>query len=653
MASDSLPPFAPFPPIEVIRQLDPQEWRQTLASWNTLAAAYLGAEQSTPPFTRFLIDFTREAAADISVLTTPEGPALVRHCFQLSQQILSSKTPPSDLLDWSFILDLSKLYHNEEELPVFLCALLQNPEVGASLSTLKRWLIKILDAGMEGDIRAVENHLARLNNLLHASPDTAAFFLAGSDFVDGLVNCYKIINPPLRKTIIATAYLCLVGLTKGDNPKFGMLTDQLYSLKVAAEHHKNGPLNVNDSMVAELVTQSLLLKTMQQKADAAGPSKQRLTTVLKQLESFGKPGGMRRPQTASKRSKKGKGVALQDFEEVDEEMHVHRMSQITQVKDVFPDLGSSFISRMLDAFGDNTESVVASLLEDSLPDHLITADRTEELQSSLPRRRSSLVPRSTPPVLPARHNAFDDDELDRLALDASKLNFGKSNTKTADDLLVEKPASSSKAAILSALAAFDADDDERDDTYDADDVGGTIDANNDEEISTAREGIDEVLFKAHTSDPALFARDAKVRNSYGRSRLRLDTGMTDEAVEGWALMLERNPGRKKKMEAQFGLFSGAQNQLAATHWSGRNESGDSDSEASGSSFRGGRGGHRGRGGRGGRGGGTGGNVSGPGDDKKTIDARKRKEANKGQRANHNRRNQRAKKMARGGGGFPG
>ena len=58
---------------------------------------------------------------------------------------------------------------------------------------------------------------------------------------------------------------------------------------------------------------------------------------------------------------------------------------------------------------------------------------------------------------------------------------------------------------------------------------------------------------------------------------------------------------------------------------------------------------RGRGGRGGRGGGRGGsNVAGPTDDKNTQISRQRKEANKGSTANHNRKAQRDKKMARGG-----
>ena len=119
--------------------------------------------------------------------------------------------------------------------------------------------------------------------------------------------------------------------------------------------------------------------------------------------------------------------------------------------------------------------------------------------------------------------------------------------------------------------------------------------------------------------------------------------MTDEAIEGWALMLERTPQLKRRLEAKYSTFSGAQIELPSTHWRAAGSGGeDTDPEVGGS--RGGRGGARGRG----RGRGRGGNVAGQAGDESTEAARRRKEANKSSRANHNRRDQRAKKM----GGFP-
>lgn len=251
---------------------------------------------------------------------------------------------------------------------------------------------------------------------------------------------------------------------------------------------------------------------------------------------------------------------------------------------------------------------------------------------------------------------FDDDEFDQLAVDTSRLHFGRRNPEqTADDIWQDRTTAPSKAAILSALAVFDSDDDERDDTYDVEDVGGTIDSatpgnNAEERDSDIRDANEETLFRAFKSSPETFERDAATRRGKARAALRDETRMTDEAIEGWALMLSRDPRRVRRLEMRFSQFTGAQKELASTSWMASPAgSGTEESDIDGGN-RGGRGGSRGRGGgRGrGRGRGRGGSVAGPTGDKATEVARQRKEANKGSNANHNRRDQRAKKMARGG-----
>ena len=223
---------------------------------------------------------------------------------------------------------------------------------------------------------------------------------------------------------------------------------------------------------------------------------------------------------------------------------------------------------------------------------------------------------------------------------------------TADDLLADRSSAPSKAAILSALATFDSDDDERDDTYDVEDVGGTVDSaipGSDDADADLRDNNEEPLFRAYKMSHETFDRDSNTRRGKARLHLKNETGMTDEAIEGWAIMIGRDPRRLRRLEAKFSTFSGGQRELASTAFrEGGTESGTEDSEGGGRG-----GGFRGRGrGRGTpgqrRGGGRGGNVAGPADDKTTQAARQRKDASKGSRANHNRRDQRARKMARGG-----
>ncbi len=145
----------------------------------------------------------------------------------------------------------------------------------------------------------------------------------------------------------------------------------------------------------------------------------------------------------------------------------------------------------------------------------------------------------------------------------------------------------------------------------------------------------------------MFERDSTTRRSKARVALKSETGMTDEAVEGWALMLGRDPRRLRRLEAKFATFAGGQTLLASTRYRESPATSGAEDEDGGGN-RGWRGGNRGRGrGRGGRGV----NAAGSAGEKGTQASRRGKEANKGSRANHNRRDQRARKMARG--GFPG
>lgn len=387
----AFPPLVPFPEAAWREHIVPEEWEACLDAWLALAGAHLSLSNA---------DFARVSAKDESLpvfLTsyaeqtglshdkTPSGNVhktrqLRKQSFLLSHRLLNTDHPPGSLLRWEFLADLSKIYGKDHGNKVVTLVWKQHlPSLEPSLAALKTSLIKELDTGLKGDLKTAESELKRLNHLLHSSPEVAAFFMAGSDFVDSLISCYKLMNPPLRKAIISTLYLCLIGLTEGEKPNFSALVDQLYSLKAAAEAHKAGPTNVNDSLVAELVTETPILKQVQQRIETSGSGSSRAKSVLTSLGGFRKAGGSSRPQRLIKRKiNKGKGVAF----EVDgyTSVHVHRMSLISQVQDLFPDLGSSFVVKLLDEYGDDVEQVISHLLEGSLPAHLESADRSAELQ---------------------------------------------------------------------------------------------------------------------------------------------------------------------------------------------------------------------------------------------------------------------------------
>ena len=671
-----LPPLVPYPETAVQQQIPAADWPVFVDAWLTLTGSYLGLADKQfgtalkdGTLEPFLLSYIKAHARTRPDSASPPpseaAAALKKTVFLLTARALISKTPtPAAFLQWDVLADFAKVYGRRRVSAVLSGSSkthhLAAVSVGvaeASLSVAKKFLIQQMELRTSGDLRAVEDRLQRLNHLVAAWPAAGAQLLAGSDFLDALVGCYTLMNPPLRRTIITTTYLSLLSLTEPPTPRFSLLSDVLYSLRAAAADHKEGPLNANDSLVAELVSVTLILQQLKQRTEAANTATSRILPILRDLETHKKVGGggISVPQRRIKaRPDKGKGAAPPDASAPaspqQPHLHPHKLSQITQIQDLFPDLGSAFVAKLLDAYNDDAEQVIAHLLEDDLPPHLGSLDRTQNLSDYVP---THMAPRATPPLpptampdlpppaadIPTRANIFDSDDLAQL-----KLHFGKQKSgRTADDALRERIDAPRKAAIMSALAAFDADDDERDDTYDAVDIGGAV-----EPESTggddALDANDLVLFAAFQTRIEVFNRDAVARRSDDRRRLREETNMTDEVLEGWALMLQQNPQRRRRLEAKIAMsggvagFAGGQHEVARTSWRQTDDDGEDGGEGPA------RGGYRGRGGRGRGGRGRGGfgrpprgNVDGPSGDRDTEAARRRKESNKGSRANHNRR----------------
>jgi activating signal cointegrator complex subunit 2 len=654
----ALPPFAPFPPAKFWRELVPEEWEACLDSWTMLAQAHLrlpaqdfvsASENDRSGLLAFLSSYFEDNS------TSSNNPPLGGHekasvlrkdSFLLAHRLLYETQSPGITIQWTFLADLCKAFPRSLEVKKLLLTVWKSKgtQIEEGLQKIKISLIKDLDSGM---IDLAEPTLTRLTPLLHASHAAAAFFMVGSDLLDSLVVVYQRANSTQRKVITLFTYLGLVSLVISKNRNFSLLSDHLYSLKAFT-----APASDQASLLSDLVTNTPLLTRLAE--STASDAEVAKTRKLEQtLSEFRKTSIARLKHPIRRKINKGKEKTTDEYDNGGfGDVHVHRMSLITQVQDLFPDLGAAFIMKLLDEYNENVEQVTAHLLDGSLPEHLQIADKTEQLpnasQPDEEHKRANLIPRSSPSL--ERRNIFDNDEFDQLAVDASRLHLGRKNARlTADEVLADRATAPNKAAILSALANFDSDDDERDDTYDVEDVGGTVDStfggNGDADIDKN----EEALFMAYRLTPDTFKRDSNTRRGKERNALRSETGMTDEAIEGWAIMTLRDPRKLRRLEAKYATFGGQQRELERTSY--RESPADSGTE---DDVHGGvpAGRSRGRGrGRGGFSAGRGSSVAGPANEKDTQQARQRKEAGKGSRANHNRRDQRARKMARG--GFPG
>ncbi|KAI4153127.1 MAG: hypothetical protein L6R39_001650, partial [Caloplaca ligustica] len=457
-----LPPFAPFPPAGLRKDIVPEEWELCLDAWLLLAEGqlllpldlFVKRLAKDPSVPKFLCSYVMSNAQYVSSdKIEPKSKQLRRRCYLLAHRCLSEPKQKSPLLmEWEFLSDFSIVYARSPSLSPLLQSLWQAEKLDSSFKKHKAWLIKTLEDGANKENHSdLETTLTRTAALLRACPAYGHFLMLGSDFVDTL----------LRERI-------------------------------------------------------------------AGPEAIRAEKLINQLSAYAEAGtsASKRKKLTERRADKGKGKQKDEYGHgaFDGRLHVHKMSLVTQIQDLFPDLGSGFIVKLLDEYGDDSEQVTAHLLDDSLPPHLQCLDRSESLPQP-PSRTSpdlapNLAPRPTPPLLPTRHNIHDNDAFDRLAISPTQLHRGlKSSSHTADTMLEDRSSAPNKAAILSALAAFDSDDDERDDTYDVDDVGGTVDTaipGSDEVDTDLRDQNEEALFRAWGMTPEVFERDAVTRRGKAR-----------------------------------------------------------------------------------------------------------------------------------------
>ncbi|MCJ1415187.1 hypothetical protein MMC32_001518 [Xylographa parallela] len=679
----SIPSFVPYPPGQIQRIMLSEEWQACLDSWIILAhgllsldrKAFAQASSKNQSLSEFLVSYASEASKDRGLVASTRAENILRRdCFLLIHRLFTEVQPPlSTLLRWEFLGDLSTVYARTASLKPLIDSLWRKTKLESSADMLqsKKDLLGLLDAAGHTNSSELNTHLQRVAALLKSSHCYGNFLMVGSDIPDSIAKAWSHHTGDVKKKLVAITYLGLSSLLEGDKLNASLLIDHLFSLKTITENqHASGQ---SASLLSQLVSTTHFLRKLQDRLPATDSG--RAKSLISYLEGL-KATGMKPKTHVRRRIDKGKHKERDEYGHgAMGGVHVHKMSLITQIQDLFPHLGSGFIVKLLDEYNDNTEQVTAHLLDDSLPECLKDADRSEQLYgtfymacNALPliipsghnehktdtELIASLAPHSTPPLPPTRRNVFDNDDFDNLAIDASRLHIGRKNPHlTADALLSDRSTAPNKAAILSALAAFDSDDDERDDTYDAEDVGGTVDSampGSEEVHADLQDKNEEPLFAAYKMSPGVFERDANTRRGKARIALRSETGMTDEAIEGWAIMLGRDPRGLRRLEAKFSMFAGGQRELASTAYrESGTESGTEGDDTGGE--RGGRGGFRGRARGRGRGRGRGGDVAGPADERATQVARQRKDASKGSRANHNRRDQRARKVARA--GFPG
>ncbi|XP_035979063.1 activating signal cointegrator 1 complex subunit 2 isoform X5 [Halichoerus grypus] len=169
-------------------------------------------------------------------------------------------------------------------------------------------------------------------------------------------------------------------------------------------------------------------------------------------------------------------------------------SLISQVKDLLPDLGEGFILACLEHYTYNPEQVINNILEERLAPALSQLDRSLDRQ----------VKPDPTPLLTSRHNVFQNDEFDvfsRDSVDLSRVHKGRrkeENTRSLlndkRDVVAQRQRYEQYSVVVEEVPlqpgeglSYRGDDyeDEYDDTYDGNQVGAN-DADSDDELISRR-----------------------------------------------------------------------------------------------------------------------------------------------------------------------
>ncbi|MEE6510071.1 hypothetical protein FKM82_029138 [Ascaphus truei] len=270
-------------------------------------------------------------------------------------------------------------------------------------------------------------------------------------------------------------------------------------------------------------------------------------------------------------------------------------SLVSQVRDLFPELGDGFILCCLEEYGHNSEYVINNLLEENLTPRLQGLDRT------MPRPE-----RVDPcPLITSRSNAFADDEFDvfsRDIVDTSRIWKGRRKQPSAAQLLADKSEIFAQRERYSQYSVIMEErpvgvdyDDEYDDTYDGSQVGAN-DADSDDELISRRPFTTPRVLQAREQ-----AEEEEEEEAAAAEEERLKP---DHFVQDPAVLRERAEARRANFHARRGFRPDHATAVAGT-------------------------------------------ARGQGQSRETTQERRKKESHKGARANHNRRSMADRKRNKG------
>ena len=365
----------------------PDEWEACLASWAILThrrlsldrKAFAQVSSKDKSLSEFLMSYVGESLKDGAFVATSRAEKVLRRdCFLLTHRLFTEvESPALTLLRWDFLGDLSTVYARTASLKPLIDNLWKRATLDSSADMLqsKKDFLRLLDNSSHTDSTELNTLLRRVAALLKSSYRYGNFLMVGSDIPDSIAIAWSRYTEDVRKRLVTITYLGLSSLLEGEKLNTSLLLDHLFSLKTITE--KQHASDQSASLLSQIVSTTHFIRKLQDRLSETDSGRARsLISYLTSLKASGV-----KPKTYVRRKiDKGKHKEHDEYGHgAMGGIHVHKMSLITQIQDLFPDLGSGFIVKLLDEYNDDTEQVTAHLLDGSLRGRLKDADRSEQL----------------------------------------------------------------------------------------------------------------------------------------------------------------------------------------------------------------------------------------------------------------------------------
>ena len=371
--------FVIFPPARIRANISPHDWTICLECWVTLIQQTLltSKDEFSSKFSNnksvihFLLSYMKETSSFKPDVNSQAEKNLRKKVFLLTHRIFNdTKSIPVELLQWTFLGNLSMVYPRSQALKNLLELIWDREDLEnqASMQASMNPLVKIIESSSKGISPEFEIELWRLVSLMKTSFRFSQFMMLGSDFLDALSNQSEKTPSEYRNKLSVLGYLGLLSLLNSRRPRISLFVDHVYSLLNSSP--------ISRSFLRNVLSHTPLLRRL--KGRSFSLESERTNSIMLEIQKLEKetPGGF---PTMKNLHKPNKGKARARDNDAENEMYVHKLSLVTQIQDLFPDLGSGFVVKLLDEYNDNIEQVTAHLLENSLPLHLAKADQHETL----------------------------------------------------------------------------------------------------------------------------------------------------------------------------------------------------------------------------------------------------------------------------------